>query len=90
MRNLFLATVAVASVLGATAAMAQSVEFNAGPRHPGVYLGDNDNYRGHDWRRSHNELRGDRDELRGDRDVVVIRKHRHWDHGRFNGDRDRD
>jgi len=84
MRNLFLATVAAASVLGATAAMAQSVEFNAGPRHPGVYLGDND--RGQDWRRSHNELRGDR----GDRDVVVIRKHRHWDHGRFNGDRDRD
>jgi Ni/Co efflux regulator RcnB len=83
MRNLVLTIVAATSLLGATAATAQSVEFNAGPRHPGVYLGDRDHdrYRDRDWRRSHNEWRGDRD-------VVVIKKHRHWDHGRFDGDRD--
>jgi Ni/Co efflux regulator RcnB len=82
MRKLFLSIVAAASVLGATAAMAQSVEFNVGPRHSGIYARDHDFDRDRGWRRSHNEWRGDRD-------VVVIRKHpRHWDHGRFYRDRD--
>ena len=81
MRNLLLSVVGAATMFSATAAMAQSVEFEVGRHHPGFYMRDHD--RDHDWRRAHSEWR-DRD-----RDAIVIRRHHHFDRDRF-FDRDRD